>query len=392
MKVLKALWSAALACGLAGQVAALEVKAAVLRVDYPTLLPVSRFDAPAEDNGFAGAEVATMDNQTTGAFLGMEYATELVATTPEEAEAAMAGLLDQGFGLIVVIANGEDTLRLADQAGDALVFNAGARDVSLRGEDCRANLLHVTPSTAMLTDAVAQFAVLKKWPEWFMVYGTNPESEALAEAYRASARKFGAKIVEERAYDDTGESQRSDTGHVVVQRQLPVFTQGAKDHDVVIAADGSDYFGEYLTYHSWDPRPVMGGGGLRPMSFHAANEAWGATQFQTRFEKSAGRYVTEMDFDTWVALRAVGEAVTRTNSADPQVIKDYLLGDDFELASFKGGAVTFRPWNGQLRQPIILGNGKIVVSVSPQEGFLHQVSPLDTLGLDRPESACTAFE
>jgi hypothetical protein len=32
------------------------------------------------------------------------------------------------------------------------------------------------------------------------------------------------------------------------------------------------------------------------------------------------------------------------------------------------------------------------VSVSPQEGFLHQVSPLDTLGLDRPESACTAFQ
>jgi hypothetical protein len=29
-----------------------------------------------------------------------------------------------------------------------------------------------------------------------------------------------------------------------------------------------------------------------------------------------------------------------------------------------------------------------VVSVSPQEGFLHQFSELDTLGYDQPESGC----
>ena len=54
--------------------------------------------------------------------------------------------------------------------------------------------------------------------------------------------------------------------------------------------------------------------------------------------------------------------------------------------------MTFRDWNGQLRQPILLYDDRITVSVSPQEGFLHQVSPLDTLGLDRPESSCTAFQ
>lgn len=369
-----------------------EVKAAVLRVDYPDILPVSRFDVPADDDGFAGGFVATADNQTTGTFMGQEYLTEYVATTPEGAAEAMDALLAQDIKLFVLLANAEDTLALTDQAGEgALVFNAGARDVALRNDQCRANLLHTTPSTAMLTDAVAQFTVLKKWTDWFMVFGSNPEDIALADAYRNSARKYGARIVEERQYDDTGESQRSDSGHILVQRQLPIFTQNAEDHDVVIAADGSDYFGEYLTYHVWDPRPVMGGGGLRPVSFTAANEAWGATQLQNRFEKHAGRYITERDFDTWVALRAVGEAVTRTNSADPMVIRDYLLGEDFELASFKGGAVTFRDWNGQLRQPIILGNGRIIVSVSPQDGFLHQVSPLDSMGIDRAESTCTAF-
>jgi len=28
------------------------------------------------------------------------------------------------------------------------------------------------------------------------------------------------------------------------------------------------------------------------------------------------------------------------------------------------------------------------LSVSPQEGFLHQTSELDTLGLDKPETKC----
>jgi hypothetical protein len=41
-----------------------------------------------------------------------------------------------------------------------------------------------------------------------------------------------------------------------------------------------------------------------------------------------------------------------------------------------------------LRQPILLSDGRVIVSVSPQEGFLHQHSELDTLGYDRPETKC----
>jgi ABC transporter substrate binding protein (PQQ-dependent alcohol dehydrogenase system) len=56
--------------------------------------------------------------------------------------------------------------------------------------------------------------------------------------------------------------------------------------------------------------------------------------------------------------------------------------------AFKGQRLTLRDWNLQLRQPILLVDGRMVVSVSPQEGFLHQVSELDTLGIDRPETKC----
>ncbi|SFB12488.1 amino acid/amide ABC transporter substrate-binding protein, HAAT family [Poseidonocella pacifica] len=377
---------------LGSAASAVEVSYAVLRVDYPVLAPISRLERIPVDMGFAGAELANQDNQTTGRFLGHTYTLTTVSAAPDDAPAAIDALIEEGIQLIAVLARDEDFLALADRAGEeALIFNAGAGGSALRDDACRANVIHVTPSDAMRADAVAQFAMWKKWPRWFLVAGSNPADIELAEAYRRSARKFGAKIVEDRTFEDTGGSRRADTGHVLVQRQIPVFSQDAEDHDIVIAADASDVFAPYLPFHLWDPRPVLGAAGLRPVTMHPAHEAWGATQYQTRFEDLTGRRVREEDYDTWLALRVVSEAVTRTGVSDVPALRDYILSDDFELAAFKGVPVTVRPWNGQLRQPILLYDGRITASVSPQDGFLHQVSPLDTLGIDRPETACTAF-
>lgn len=373
---------------------AIDVKAAVLRIDYPALLPISRYDLRPADLGFAGAVLADEDNNTTGSFLGHTYETTAVATSPEEADAALDALLSDGIRLIVVEARADDLLRLADRAAemDALLFNATAPDTSLRDDQCRANLLHVAPSHAMLADAIAQFAIWKQWRNWFLISGSNPQDIQLADAFRKAAMKFGAKITEERVFEDTGGSRRTDSGHVLVQRLLPTFTQGAAEHDVVIAADETDYFARYLSYHLWTPRPVMGSGGLVPVTFHGAHEAWGATQYQTRFEALSGRYAKPEDYNVWLALRVIGEAVTRANTAEPMGVRDYAMSPAFELAAFKGQKVTFRAWNGQLRQPILLYDGTITVSVSPQEGFLHQFSTLDTMGLDAPESTCAVFQ
>lgn len=377
--------------GMAVQAAAVEVRVGVLRVDYPVQAPISRYDLRPDDLGMAGATLGEEDNQTTGRFLGMTFAATHVATPPEGADAALAQMLADGLRLIVVLAQAGDVLRLADAAPDALLINAQASETGLRSADCRANLLHVVPSHAMKADAVVQFALWKKWSDAVLIHGSNPADRALAEAYRAAARKFGMRLREEREFEDTGGSRRTDTGHVLVQRQLPVFMQDLARHDVVLAADDSDVFAPYLPYHLWDPRPVMGSAGLRPVSFHAAHEAWGATQFQRRFERLTGRYVRDEDYNAWLAQRVIGEAAIRTLSGDADTLRSYILSDGFELAAFKGQPVTFRTWNGQLRQPILLHDGRITVSVSPQDGFLHQNSPLDSLGLDQPESACTAF-
>ena len=373
---------------------ALDVRAGVLRVDYDALLPISRYDVRPDDLAFAGAALADEDNATTGSFLGHTYETVTRAAPPEEAAAAMDALLADGIRVFAVDAKAPELSALADRAAEAgaLVLNTRAPDVALRSGDCRANLLHIAPSHAMKAEAVAQFAVWKQWKRWLLVTGSNPEDRALADAYRRAATKFGATIVEEREFEDTGGSRRTDSGHVMVQRQLPTFMQGAEAHDVVIAADATDYFAAYLPYHLWTPRPVMGSAGLRPATIHGAHEAWGATQFQNRFEALTRRHVQEEDYNTWLALRVLGEAVTRANTTDPAELEAFILSDNFELAAFKGQKVTFRPWNGQLRQPVLLHDGRITVSVSPQEGFLHQTSPLDTLGLDEPESDCTAFQ
>ena len=366
------------------------ISAAVLRVDEERLPPISRLDLPVEDLGFAGARLAVQDNDTTGRFMNQDFEAVEVTATPETAAAELDRILGEGIQFVVVLADDATTLALADQTGDrAMLLNARARADSLRGADCRANTIHVAPSHAMLTDALAQFLMWKNWPEWLLVHGSHPEDEDLAAAWRRSAAKFGAKIVEERLYEDTGGARSTDSGHVQVQAQMPVFTQRAPDYDVLIAADESDIFAPYLPYLTWDPRPVAGSAGLVPRSWHPAMEAWGGMQFQNRFEKLANRPIQEEDYQAWLALRIVGEAATRTQSADPAELREFILSDQFDVAGFKGQKLTVRDWDHQVRQPILLTTGLLTTSVSPQDQYLHQTSALDTLGIDRPETECS---
>ena len=365
------------------------VRAAVLRIDVPALPPISRLDAPPDDLGFAGARLAIQDNDTTGRFMGQDFEAQEVAATTDTAGAELQKLMDQGIPFIVTLADDAQTLALADQAGGrALILNARARGDRLRGADCRANTVHVAPSRAMLTDALAQFLMWKKWPEWLLVQGSHPQDKALADAYLRAAAKFGADIVETRIYEDTGGGRRTDTGHVQVQAQMPVFTQRAPDHDVLVAADEAGVFALYLPYQTWDARPVAGSAGLVPRSWHPALEAWGATQFQNRFEELANRRMWEEDYQTWLALRMIGEAATRAQSTDPATLRDFMLSPNFEIAGFKGQKLTLRDWDHQLRQPILLTTGDVTASVSPQDTYLHPSSALDTLGIDRAETEC----
>lgn len=366
----------------------LEVKIGVLRVPH-TRETVSILDIPAADDFVAGARSALEDNNTTGRFLDQSFSLVDARLNPNEDFAAKVDeMTAQGVKLFVVDLPADELLVLADRVRDALIFNAGAPDERLREEDCRANVFHVAPSRAMLADALGEYLIWKQWRRWFLLVGSHPDDKALGEAYARAAKKFGAKIVETRTYEDTGGGRRSDSGVVQVQRQIPVATQKAPDHDVLIAADESQVFAGYLPYRTWDARPVMGSAGLVPTSWDPSHELWGAIQLQNRFFKQFKRGMNARDNQAWLAARMIGEAVAHAKSADPKTLRDFLRGPEFEVADFKGTRLTLRPWNQQLRQPILLTDGRGTVSVSPQEGYLHQVSELDTLGLDQPETKC----
>jgi len=367
-----------------------QIDAALIRAPRPRET-VSILDRPAEDDSIAGARLAVTDNNTTGRFLDQAFAVEDHLLAPgEDAGTVVAELASRGIALVLADLPASTLAAIADGARKlgVTLFNIGAPDESLREEQCRANLVHVAPSRAMLADALAQYLVWKQWKRWLLVKGSHEADERLAEAYRRAARKFGAKIVEERTYEDQGGGRRSDSGSVQTQRLVPALTQNAPAYDVLVAADESDVFANYLPYRAYEARPVAGSAGLKPVGWDGSHEQWGAIQLQNRFVALARRPMGERDYNAWLALRMIGEAATRMRSNDPKALIAYMKGPDFSVAAFKGQKLTLRPWNLQLRQPILLGDGRMIVSVSPQEGFLHQTSALDTLGLDRPETRC----
>ena len=354
----------------------------------PTL---SLVEQPVADDGIAGARLAIDDNNTTGKFLNQHFTLhEMRLKEADDPVKAVTALADQNIAFVVTDLPAEALLKAADAIRDrgVVLLNAGATDDRLREEDCRANVIHVAPTRSMLADGLAQYLVWKQWKRWLMVVGSHDEDRLFADALRRSASRFGAKIVQERVFEDTGGARRTDSGVTLIQRQMPVFTQQAPAYDILVAADESEVFAAYLPYRTWDPRPVAGSAGLVPKSWDAAQDQWGAVQMQNRFLKLNSRHMTALDMQAWTAVRMIGEATSRVNSGDRKTVYDFLRGPEFSVAAFKGQRLTLRPWNLQLRQPILLADGRTVVSVSPQEGFLHQVSELDTLGVDQPETRC----
>jgi ABC transporter substrate binding protein (PQQ-dependent alcohol dehydrogenase system) len=352
---------------------------------------ISLVERPAADDGIAGAQLAIQDNNTTGKFLDQSFSLETIRLNArDDPVAAAMQLAGRGISLFVTDLPADTLLKVADAGRERglIFFNAGASDDHLRQEDCRADIVHIAPSRSMLADALAQYLVWKRWRRWFLVVGSHDADKLYAAALRRAAGRFGAKISQERVFEDTGGARRSDSGLAQIQSQIPMFTQSAPDYDVLVAADESQVFAPYLPYRTSEPRPVAGSAGLVPTSWDASHDQWGAIQLQNRFRRSFSRRMTALDMQAWTAARVIGEAVEHVQSAEAQRILDFIKGPDFALAAFKGRKLTVRDWDLQLRQPILLADGRVIVSVSPQEGFLHQYSELDTLGIDRPETKC----
>ena len=276
---------------------------------------LSLVEQPADNDGIAGARLAIEDNNTTGKFLNQRFVLDEVKVKDSADVAKVATDLASRNDYIITDLPADALLKVADALRDrgTVLLNAGAIDDRLREQDCRANVIHVAPTRSMLADALGQYLVWKQWKRWLLVTGSHDQDKLYADALRRAATRFGAKIVQERTFEDTGGARRTDSGVTLIQRQMPVFTQQAPAYDVLVAADESEVFANYLPYRTWDPRPVAGSAGLVPTSWDAAHDQWGAVQIQNRFDKLNMRRMTALDMQAWNAARMIGEANSRTN-------------------------------------------------------------------------------
>jgi ABC transporter substrate binding protein (PQQ-dependent alcohol dehydrogenase system) len=337
-----------------------------------------------QDLGIKGAQIAIIDSNKSAKFLNQNFTLESKISFDEnELISAFEEFIKNKNSYVLLNVEDELLEKLLKNplSKDALLINASSQNTNLRKAICKNNLLHTSASNAMLYDGLVQFLVKRDFKKIFLLSGKNPKDLQIKEDIKRAAKKFGAQIVVEKEWDNNSDIRRKATD------EFPVFTQ-AKDYDVILLADYYGDFGEFVYFNSWLPRPVAGTQGLTPVSWHKVIEQWGAAQMQSRFEKFASRWMESRDFSNWLAIRTIITSISKTKTADLKTNLDYIYSDDFDVAAYMGRKLSFRDYNGQIRIPISLVQPRALISTSPQVGFLHPTTDLDTLGIAPFEMEC----
>ncbi|KXF82339.1 ABC transporter substrate-binding protein [Enterovibrio coralii] len=260
-----------------------------LTKDYKTPPPLSLLKKEWTDEGLKGAEFSAKDGDLAGRLFKKSYVVVPAYLTENEAISALSerDYLSQ-YPFIVADLHRDDLLALAvlPETQQTVIFNIREKDDTLRTDTCLQNVFHLIPSRAMYADALGQYLKWKRWQKWFLVQGKQPADRLFATALTRTADRYGADIVETRDYQFEAGNRRMETGHQQIQTQIPMATQGAPDHDVLVVADESEAFGLYLGYRSKSPRPVVGTQGMFPTAWHRSFEQYGAARLQKIYEPS----------------------------------------------------------------------------------------------------------
>jgi ABC transporter substrate binding protein (PQQ-dependent alcohol dehydrogenase system) len=348
-------------------------------------------DPVVADYGWQGARFALDEVNVNGRFLGKQY--QLIKVTVPaggDLQAAAKQVLADRYFLIVADLDAADLLAVADlpQASEAVILDARTSDDALRQADCRDNVFHLLPDWAMRADALGQFLARKNWKRWFLLRGVTATDQSYAAAVRRAASRVGAKIVTEQSFQYQADSVRAAGGHEQIQSQLAAVTRTSVAYDVLFAADTGDAFGDYLLYNTWDARPVVGTHGLVAVAWHPLFKEYAARGVEYRFHLAASRDMTERDYGNWLAVSTIGEAVTRSGKIDAAEVRSYLLSDQFSVPANKGEGLSFRRWDHQMRQPVLLFGPQMLVSMWPQGDSAQAKFQTDVLGYSQQESSC----
>jgi ABC transporter substrate binding protein (PQQ-dependent alcohol dehydrogenase system) len=261
------------------------------------------------------------------------------------------------------------------------LINLGHAADRLRQADCRRHLLHTAPSERMKADAIAQALVARRWSRVLLLAGPGEDDVPRAAAADASIKRYGLKLVARKAFKLSADPRERELANT------RLLTQGAgAEYDVVWVVDSDGEFALNLPYRTALPRPVVGDAGLSAVAWSPKFERFGAPQVTRRLTKAVGRPMGAHDWAAWIAGKAlVGAAVAAPKGPASSFHKALFEG---EVDGSKGVLMSFRPWDGQLRQPLVLSDGASVVELAPGEGVLHPKNNLDTLGADEPEKLC----
>jgi ABC transporter substrate binding protein (PQQ-dependent alcohol dehydrogenase system) len=296
------------------------------------------------------------------------------------AAAKAAAVAAEKAGAAVLLADlPADWLLAVTDAVKIPVLNLSAADDRLRANDCRARLYHLYPSERMRADALAQTLVARKWSKLLLLTGPSAADQQRAAVAQAAIKRYGLQVVATKPFKLSADPRERNLAN-------PLLLTAGAQYDAVWVVDSDGEFARALPYQTVLPRPVVGDAGLVPVAWHAQFERFGAPQVSRRFHKASKRPMTAHDWTAWLAAKAL-ITVASAQPKGPNATWQQAL-TKVQLDGSKGVNMSFRPWDGQLRQPLLLTDGQGVISQAPIEGILHPVNVLDTIGADVGEKQC----
>ena len=303
------------------------------------------------------------------------------ARSADDAKAQLAALAQAGAAAVVLDLPAAWIAGAAAGARIALI-NAGSADEGPRQQGCLPLLFHTLPGERMRADALAQTLLARRWSRVLIVHGPSADDATRLAVTQAAIKRYGLKPVATRPFKLSADPRERELAN-------PLLLTGNAEYDVVWVVDSDGEFARSLPYRTALPRPVVGDAGLAALAWAPGFERYGAPQLVRRFARAAQRPMTGPDWAAYMAGKAVLQAaLEQPAQPGPAQIMAALTRADFTLDGFKGVRLSFRPWDRQLRQPLLLTDGVGVIGSAPVDGVMHPKNALDTLGADAPETAC----
>ena len=352
---------------------------------YDPDIAYTRIQLKPTGRPFAGALVAYSESEKLFDILGKEIEiSRFVVKDNEEILNKIKELVSQNTHFFIIDADSSFFKKIPEfDLKNIAIFNITEPDDSLSQENCDSRVFHTIPSYSMLSDALAQYLVFKNWKKILLLKGPYEEDTIIADSFINSSNKYGLDIIETKDFILSNDPRKRE------ENNLALLTIGKK-YDVIYLADSDGEVGRYLPYSTKNPNLVIGSTGLTAETWHWSFERHGAPQLNSRFaDIDDSRRMSNFDWAAWAAVNTIFKSSMKSKSVDSKKIIDFFKSDKFGLDGFKGPRLSFRLWDNQMRQPILLSTHNALIYKTPIEGFLHEKNDLDTLGSDELETRCS---